>query len=144
MTKQKGSEQKLSQYVIMPEDRDVSFMQWWKSLGNVQTIRVCYPHHHHGLAGKPSNSSKPSAKADFLQFVNTNSQPYGRSADSVSAREHALKSHESCIAALARCKQNWKEITDLETKDSKTDEEEEKLVQLKQLHCSHQYQLPNV
>ena len=48
-------------------------------------------------------------------------------------REHALKSHESYIAALARCKQNWKEITDLETKDSKTDEQEEKLVQLK--HC---------
>ena len=48
-------------------------------------------------------------------------------------REHALKSRESYIAALAQCKQNWKEITDLETKHSKTDEEEEKLVHLK--HC---------
>ena len=51
-------------------------------------------------------------------------------------REHALKSHESYIAALAWCNQNWKEITDLEAKDSKTDEEEEKLVQLKQCYTA--------
>ena len=62
-------------------------------------------------------------------------------------REHALKSHESYIAALARCKQNWEEITDLETKDSKTDEDEQKLVQLK--HCytaviSADYQMPKL
>lgn len=90
MTKQEVSEQKLSQYVIMPEGCDVSFMQWWKSLGNDQTIHVRYPHHHHGLAGKLSNSSKPSAKADFLQFVNTNSQPNGRSTDSASATHYLL------------------------------------------------------
>ena len=87
MTKQEVSEQKLSQYVIMPEGCDVSFMQWWKSLGNDQTIHVCYPHHHHGLARKLSNSC---AKADFLQFVDTNSQLNGRSADSASATHYLL------------------------------------------------------
>ena len=55
-----------------------------------QTIYVRYPHRHHGLAGKLSNSLKPSAKADFLQFVDANSQPNGRSADSASATHYLL------------------------------------------------------
>jgi len=90
MTKQEVAEKNLSQYVVMPEGSDLSFMLWRKSLGSGDTVQVRYPHHLHGLAGMPSNSSKPSAKQDFLQFVDSNSQPNGRSADSASATHYLL------------------------------------------------------
>ena len=90
MTKQEVSEQKLSQYVIMPEGCDVSFVHG----GNLLAMTQLYTYVTHtttmGLAGKLSNSSKPSAKADFMQFVDTNSQPNGRSADSASATHYLL------------------------------------------------------
>ena len=52
--------------------------------------RHCAGHHLHGLAGMPSNSSKSSAKQDFLQFIDNNSQPNGQSADSASTTHYLL------------------------------------------------------
>ena len=43
-------------------------------------VKVRYTHEHHGNAGKVSNSTKVSVMDDFLQFVDSNSQPNGRSA----------------------------------------------------------------
>lgn len=75
---------------MMPEGSELSFMLWWKSVGSSNTLQVRYPHHLHGLARMPSKSSKPSAKQDFLRFVDSNSQPNGRSADSASATHYLL------------------------------------------------------
>lgn len=46
------------------------------------SVEVCYPHQHHGNARRPSNSSKPRVREDFLNFVDCNVQPNGRSVDS--------------------------------------------------------------
>ena len=45
-------------------------------------LQVRYPHECHGNAGKASNSAKTNLREDFLEFVDANSQPNGRSADS--------------------------------------------------------------
>ena len=45
-------------------------------------VEVRYPYERHGNAGKKSNSAKSSVMADFLKFLDANSQPNGRSADS--------------------------------------------------------------
>ena len=90
LTKQEVVDGNLSQYVVMPDDCDSSFLAWWKSVQSDQSVQVRYPHHRHGLAGKKSNSSKSTAKEAFLQFVDSNSQPNGRSADSASATHYLL------------------------------------------------------
>jgi hypothetical protein len=43
---------------------------------------VRYPHERHGLAGRVSNSAKSDTLKDFLTFVDTNSQPNGRTTES--------------------------------------------------------------
>ena len=45
-------------------------------------VQVRYPHDRHGNAGKVSHAAKTSILQDFLTFVDTNSQPNGRSSDS--------------------------------------------------------------
>ena len=40
------------------------------------------PYEQHGNAGKVSNSAKTTVRQDFIEFVDINSQPNGRSADS--------------------------------------------------------------
>ena len=90
ITKQEVLEKNLSQYIVMPEGSDVSFLLWWTSLSSDCKVQVRYPYHKHGLAGLPSNSSKPDAKQNFLQFVDNNSQPNGRSAESASATHYLL------------------------------------------------------
>ena len=56
ITKQEIIEKNVSQYVVMPEGSDVSFLLWWKSLSSDCKVQVRYPYHRHGLAGLPSNS----------------------------------------------------------------------------------------
>ena len=75
----------LAEYVVMPTGINLSFMKWWKSLTCDDECNVRYPHSRHGNAGNPSNSAKTGAKVDFLEFIDINSQPNGRSADSTSA-----------------------------------------------------------
>lgn len=55
---------------------------WWRSLSSSAMVQVRYPHNRHGNAGKVSNSAEMSVLQDFLKFVDTNSQPNGRSANS--------------------------------------------------------------
>lgn len=90
MTKAEVEEGRLSKYVVMPPACDLSFIRWWKTLSNTDTINVKYPHSRHGNAGKPSNSAKTNTKARYLEFIDTNSQPNGRSADSSSATHFFL------------------------------------------------------
>lgn len=52
------------------------------SLDPSDAVMVRYPHGRHGNAGRTSNSSKTSLMEDFLSFVDINSKPNGRSADS--------------------------------------------------------------
>ena len=74
----------------MPVGCDLSFSTWWQSLERNEEVTVRYPYQRHGLAGKPSNSSKKDAKAAFLEFVDCNSQPNGRKAESPCATSYLL------------------------------------------------------
>ena len=47
-----------------------------------KVLQVRFPHERHGNGGKTSNHAKTTVKNDFLQFVDNNTQPDGRSADS--------------------------------------------------------------
>ena len=79
MTKPDVQRQKLEGYVVMPDRVDICFTQWWKNLQSQATVNVRTPHERHGLAGQTSNSAKRDTCEDFLIFVDTNSQPNGRS-----------------------------------------------------------------
>ena len=74
----------------MPQGCELSFMAWWKSLESSSIITVQYPYERHGHAGKTSHFAKVDTKRDFLNFVDMNSQPNGRSADSTSATHFFL------------------------------------------------------
>ena len=79
MTKEDVEGQQLGDFIVMPTSVDMSFLTWWRS---VDIVQVRYPHQRHGHAGKPSHSSKPKVREDFLAFVDANTQPNGRSASS--------------------------------------------------------------
>ena len=57
-------------------------------------LDVRYPDAKHVNALKPSYSAKKSGMEDFLQFVDINSQPNGRSADSLDPQ------HTFCLSLL--------------------------------------------
>lgn len=82
MTKAEIEKQRLSAYVLMPEMVETAFNKWWRSMEPSATIQVRFPHERHGNAGKVSNSAKTTLQEEFLEFVDANSQPNGRSADS--------------------------------------------------------------
>ena len=82
ISKTEVEEQRVSEYVVMPASLDISFKEWWSSLEPSHMVAVRYPHERHGNAGRKSNSSKGTVMEDFLTFVDANSQPNGRSADS--------------------------------------------------------------
>ena len=81
-------EEKLVDYVLR-DDEDgelATFATWWRSVERDDIVKVQYPHHHHGLSGKVSNHSKQKVMSEFLDFVDTNSEPNGRQARSYSAQ----------------------------------------------------------
>ena len=82
MTKAEVEEKRLGDYVIMPEGIETAFHAWWRYVPVDTGVKVRYPHERHGNAGKTSHSAKTAVMQDFLQFVDINSQPNGRSADS--------------------------------------------------------------
>ena len=82
MAKADIERENLGEFVIMPSGIETSFKAWWRSLASTVSVDVRYPHERHGNAGRPSNSTKSSVKAEFLAFVDANSQPNGRSQDS--------------------------------------------------------------
>lgn len=90
MSKSAVEEGKLGPYVVMPPGCDIAFVQWWNSLDQETLVAVRYPHERHGLAGRTSNQAKTSVKADFLDFVDINSQPNGRREDSTSSTHYFL------------------------------------------------------
>ena len=61
---------------------DANFQDWWKELGDDEDVEVRYPYEQHGLLGKTSNRAKTDVMNDFLKFVDNNSTPNGRQADS--------------------------------------------------------------
>ena len=73
--------QRLGDYVLMPANTESSFKNWWRSLEPSTSVDVRYLHAKHGNALKVSNSAKKTTMEEFLLFVDTNSQPNGRSAD---------------------------------------------------------------
>ena len=75
-------QERLGSYVIMPDSLECAFKTWWRSLPGDAVVKVRYPHSRHGNAGKTSHSAKSSVMQDFLLFVDINSQPNRRSADS--------------------------------------------------------------
>lgn len=82
MTKLEVEEKRVGDYVIMPDGVEMAFKAWWRPLSSATFVKVRYPHSRHGNAGKTSHSAKSKVKDDFLLFVDCNSQPNGRSADS--------------------------------------------------------------
>ena len=82
MTKSDVEKERVSEYVMMPADKEMVFKEWWMKLDASDFASVRYPHARHGNAGRTSNSSKTSVMEDFLAFVDTNSQPNGQKADS--------------------------------------------------------------
>ena len=90
MTKSEVEKQNLGDKVVMPPNCELSYIAWWKQLPSTTLVNVRYPHHRNGNAGKASHAAKKDAKSDFLTFVDANSQPSGRSADSSSATHFFL------------------------------------------------------
>ena len=58
MTKHDVSTQKLVNCVVMPEDEEHSFKQWWDAVALDEAVSVKVPHAEHGLARRASNHAK--------------------------------------------------------------------------------------
>ena len=58
MSKHDVSEQKLVDCVVMPQDEEHSFKQWWDAVALDEAVSVKVPHAEHGLARKASNHAK--------------------------------------------------------------------------------------
>lgn len=82
MVKSEVEEKRLGSYVIMPANVQASFKNWWRSRSPSAIVQVRFPHERHGNAGRVSNSAKSDTRKEFLEFVDCNTQPNGRSADS--------------------------------------------------------------
>ena len=85
MKKKTVIESKLTAHVVN-DDETLTFGSWWKTLDDDDLVEVQYPHEQHGLAGRSSNHAKMEVMEQFLDFVDLNSQPNGRQADSYSAQ----------------------------------------------------------
>ncbi len=75
-------DKRVSGFVVMPQSVSLSFMKWWVTVNPTTEVDVRFPHERHGLAGIPSNQAKTAVKDAFLDFVDSNTQPNGRSEDS--------------------------------------------------------------
>ena len=91
MSKSEVEENRLSEYVVMPTECDLSFMEWWRTMTPDDELQVRYPHSRYGNAGKSSNRAKRDAKSAFLEFIDCYSQPNGRSKESSSATHFFLQ-----------------------------------------------------
>lgn len=102
--KKEVEKQRLGDYVIMPEEVASSFLKWRRSIEPTTLIKVRFPHERHGLAGKTSNAAKVDVCDDFLTFVDLNSQPNGRSADSSGPTFYFLPNFYYYSNSQERCK----------------------------------------
>ena len=87
----------------MPDSEESSFKTWWESLPELAVISVRYPYTSHGNAGKRSNSAKVTVLNDFLAFVDANSQPNGRSADSSGPTHYFVSQFATVQAPDPKC-----------------------------------------
>ena len=78
MTKEDVIDKRLENYVLQSDEGQPTFAAWWKSLDGDDEVEVQFPYERHGLAGRVSNHHEEGIMADFLQFVDANSQPNGR------------------------------------------------------------------
>lgn len=77
MTKKEVDDQSLTSFVVMPSEMELCFALWWKDLPSDHKVAVHYQFERHGLAGRVLNSAKTDAKQNFLEFIDSNSQPNG-------------------------------------------------------------------
>lgn len=103
MSKGQVEDKSLGEYVIMPDSEESSFKTWWQSLLKLVVISVRYPYTRHGNAGKLLNSAKTTVLNDFLAFVDANSQPNGRSADSSSPTHYFVSNFAAVQAPKPGC-----------------------------------------
>lgn len=90
MSKADVEEKRLGDFVVMPPNTEISFKTCWRSLPSSTMVEVRYPHERHGNSGQTSHSAKTAVMDDFLLFVDTNSLPNGRSADSTGPTSYFL------------------------------------------------------
>ena len=88
--KEKVVADRLESFVVMPEQQNCAFSKWWETIPEDHDVNERYPYKCHGNAGKVSHNAKTQVPDDFLQFVELNSQPNGRSADSHGATHFFL------------------------------------------------------
>ena len=62
MNKVDVENERLMDFVLMPEGPCESFHAWWKKLDTAAPVKVRYPHERHGLAGKTSNRAKSNVQ----------------------------------------------------------------------------------
>ena len=58
MKKADVENERIVDYVLMPEASSESFQAWWKKLDAAAPVMVRYSHERHELAGKTSNRTK--------------------------------------------------------------------------------------
>ena len=105
---------------VLREDEEVlTFPAWWKTVDKDEVVEVQYPHERHGLAGRRSNHAKQEVIAEFLDFVDNNSQPNGRQEGSYSAHFFFLPQFTRIIGPAEREKNFevsrllWRSLTGL-------------------------------
>ena len=88
MTKEEVEQDRLRSFVLYNTERQsgAGFSKWWKLHNDNDVVQVKIPYERHGQAKLTSNHAKQAMMADFVQFVDLNSQPNGRQADSYSAQ----------------------------------------------------------
>ncbi|XP_070578689.1 uncharacterized protein [Ptychodera flava] len=84
LTKRHVTNEKLEKYVLIP-DNSLQWDEWWASLSSDDEVEVRQFAARHGLEGKVSNNSKNDVKEQFLEFVDANTYPTGRSEYSASS-----------------------------------------------------------
>jgi len=63
MSKAEVEEHRLSKYVVMSDELEISFKTWWRHLDPSVTVDVRFPHARHGKSG--TNSAKTKIMDDF-------------------------------------------------------------------------------
>ena len=81
-TKLEVEAESLLSFVVMPEGVSSTLKSWWDTIPSDHEVDVRFPYERHGLCGRASNNEKTETKAEFLSFIDENSQPNGRRLDS--------------------------------------------------------------
>ena len=78
MTKKDFEKDRLKSFVLYyAGESESGFTEWWKSHRDTDAVKVKIPYKRHGLAKQSSNHAKQGVMADFLHFVDVDSQPNG-------------------------------------------------------------------